>query len=620
MSAPTDPGRIITFYSYKGGTGRSMALANVAWILASHGQRVLVIDWDLEAPGLHRYFHPFLEDPELTASPGLIDFVCEFAEAARLAKRASSAEESPTTGDSWHAPYTSLLRYTYSLEGEFGDGTLDFVPAGQQGPGYALRVNGFDWREFYEQLGGGVLLEGLKKRLREDYDFVLIDSRTGISDTSGVCTVQMPDELVVLFTLNQQSIKGAAAVAESASAQRRRPSGEPALKVWPVATRVELAEKERLDAARRSARTTFQGHLRHLPRRDREEYWGETEVLYQPYFAYEEILAVFVEQRRQRSSMLGSFEALTSYLSHGSITTVGEINAEDRERAAASLRRATVVASAAAPAAKKTMVVFPREDYHSTAELVRVLIDKLGPEVIWWEADEILPGDNWDEALHNAFDSAGSLLACFGPGWVKRRTTGMFERQLTNALERQMRVIPVVLDGLDLGEWLQAVEVHETLHPLSRLNAVRILPTHVTDGANLLAEALVRLRARTASTPPPGLAVDLEDPQKGQWGGKNADRDRSLDAGVRELSPGWFEIVLTVKGTARKPLVGPVTFHLHPTFKPPVRDVSPVDGAASLTLAGWGAFTVGVETDDGKTRLELDLSQESSLPQLFRDR
>jgi MinD-like ATPase involved in chromosome partitioning or flagellar assembly len=29
-------GEIITFYSFKGGTGRSMALANVAWILASN--------------------------------------------------------------------------------------------------------------------------------------------------------------------------------------------------------------------------------------------------------------------------------------------------------------------------------------------------------------------------------------------------------------------------------------------------------------------------------------------------------------------------------------------------------------------------------------------------------
>src|ERR1022692_2646862 len=74
-------GRIVTFYSYKGGTGRSMALANVAWVLASNGRRVLVIDWDLEAPGLHRYFAPFLSDKELSGygSQGLMDFVIDFA-------------------------------------------------------------------------------------------------------------------------------------------------------------------------------------------------------------------------------------------------------------------------------------------------------------------------------------------------------------------------------------------------------------------------------------------------------------------------------------------------------------------------------------------------------------
>ena len=66
-------GKIVTFYSYKGGTGRSMALANVAWVLASSGKRVLAIDWDLEAPGLHRYFEPFLADKSLERSTGLID-------------------------------------------------------------------------------------------------------------------------------------------------------------------------------------------------------------------------------------------------------------------------------------------------------------------------------------------------------------------------------------------------------------------------------------------------------------------------------------------------------------------------------------------------------------------
>ena len=56
-------GKIATFYSFKGGAGRTMALANVAWILASNGLKVLVVDWDLDSPGLHRYFHPFLARP-----------------------------------------------------------------------------------------------------------------------------------------------------------------------------------------------------------------------------------------------------------------------------------------------------------------------------------------------------------------------------------------------------------------------------------------------------------------------------------------------------------------------------------------------------------------------------
>jgi MinD-like ATPase involved in chromosome partitioning or flagellar assembly len=69
------PGSIITFYSYKGGAGRTMALANAACLLAAAGNNVLVIDWDLEAPGLHRYLHPFLPDPDLSKTPGIIDLV-----------------------------------------------------------------------------------------------------------------------------------------------------------------------------------------------------------------------------------------------------------------------------------------------------------------------------------------------------------------------------------------------------------------------------------------------------------------------------------------------------------------------------------------------------------------
>ena len=44
--------QVITFYSYKGGVGRTMALANAAVLLSQWGYKTLVIDWDLEAPGL----------------------------------------------------------------------------------------------------------------------------------------------------------------------------------------------------------------------------------------------------------------------------------------------------------------------------------------------------------------------------------------------------------------------------------------------------------------------------------------------------------------------------------------------------------------------------------------
>ena len=78
-------GQVITFYSYKGGTGRTMALVNVAVLLGESGSssnNVLAVDWDLEAPGLHRYFasrcEGFSDEHKLTPAsidmiPGLID-------------------------------------------------------------------------------------------------------------------------------------------------------------------------------------------------------------------------------------------------------------------------------------------------------------------------------------------------------------------------------------------------------------------------------------------------------------------------------------------------------------------------------------------------------------------
>jgi len=59
-----------------------MALVNVAWILAANGNRVLVADWDLESPGLHRFYHPFLKTEAVKDAPGVIDLIRDYERAA----------------------------------------------------------------------------------------------------------------------------------------------------------------------------------------------------------------------------------------------------------------------------------------------------------------------------------------------------------------------------------------------------------------------------------------------------------------------------------------------------------------------------------------------------------
>lgn len=332
MTAANGSGKIITFYSYKGGTGRSMALANVAWVLASAGHRVLAVDWDLEAPGLHRYFYPFLIDKELTSSDGIIDFVINFQ-----CEAIKPPEEGEADDRDWYKPHANILHYVAPLDWEFPDGgTLDFIPAGRQSDSYSARVTSFNWQNFYDRLGGGVFLEAVKERMREEYDYILIDSRTGVSDSSGICTVQMPDVLVVCFTLNHQSIEGAAAVANSVYEQRR--GVDPGIQIFPVPMRIENGEKEKLELRREDARNNFDRFV-NVPHKKRDDYWGEVEVLYVPYYAYEEILAPFGDKRGQTTSLLGSVERLTGYLTQGEVTLLKPPPDEERQRVLAEYAR-----------------------------------------------------------------------------------------------------------------------------------------------------------------------------------------------------------------------------------------------------------------------------------------
>ena len=284
-------GQIITFYAYKGGAGRTMLLANIAWILASSGKNVLAIDWDLESPGLHRYFRPFLNDPELLQWSGVIDFVVD-------SSFGSASAGTPASG--------SLINSARSLEWEFpGGGSIDFVPAGRQDTSYALRVNGFDWQHFYDQLGGQQLLQIARAEFRKNYDYTLIDSRGGVSDTAGICTVQMPDSLVACFRLNNQSLRGTAGMVAAIQGQRVQ---EP-LRIFPVPMQIDMAEMARLTLARSQMSSIFQPLL--VSQGLTPNYLAEVEVPYRPYFAFDEMLAACGDQPFERGTILSAAEALT---------------------------------------------------------------------------------------------------------------------------------------------------------------------------------------------------------------------------------------------------------------------------------------------------------------------
>ncbi|MET9669074.1 FxSxx-COOH system tetratricopeptide repeat protein [Streptomyces sp. NPDC006475] len=325
MTASRD-GRIVTFYSYKGGTGRTMALANTAWILAANGKRVLAVDWDLEAPGLHRFFHPFLDPSTLGATTGVIDLITEYAWAAIT----------PDTGrrDDWHTDYARIQPHAVSLTPEslgweFPDGgTLDFVSAGKQNREYSATVSTFDWDNFYDRLGGGLFFDALREDMKANYDYVLIDSRTGLSDIADICTVHLPDVLVDCFTLSDQSIDGAASVARQIDERY----GGRGIKIYPVPMRIDEGEKEKADAGRALARLKFDRFPTGLNSEESTAYWGAVEIPYRPYYAYEETLATFGDESGLTNSLLSAFERLTAVITEQQITSMPTVGEDARLR------------------------------------------------------------------------------------------------------------------------------------------------------------------------------------------------------------------------------------------------------------------------------------------------
>jgi cellulose biosynthesis protein BcsQ len=312
--------RVITFYSYKGGVGRSMAMANIGALLTQWGYRTLVIDWDLEAPGLENYFKSFIDLESVKSKNGLIDLLVQKKQNPEFSAKDINWRE-------------------YVNHVQLGDSTLDFITAGKQNELYIEKVRQFDFIAFYKEHDGGQYIEDLREHWLDNYDFVLIDSRTGLTDSSGICSIHMPDILVLFFTPNEQSFQGIKSVsAKAIEAQKQIIFDRFQLRTLPIPSRIENAETALFDYWMNKISNESHEMLEWLPKKDENpneylitpaQFISKIKIPYKTLYAYGESLAV-IDRGTSDSLDLGYvYETIAAVLANDLQNTHLLINSRD---------------------------------------------------------------------------------------------------------------------------------------------------------------------------------------------------------------------------------------------------------------------------------------------------
>ncbi|MDA8229738.1 MAG: AAA family ATPase [Magnetospirillum sp.] len=182
ITPPLTTAQRIVFFSIKGGVGRSTALAATAWVLAERGERVLVLDMDLESPGLSSSLLPQDRRPAYGIADWLVEDLVDNSELV-FADMVATSE---------------LSR----------NGDILVVPAHGKDPGEYLSKLGRVWMS---KAGRNGQRESWPERLRRLLDrveerwrpsVVLIDSRAGIDEAASACLTGLGASTILLFAID----------------------------------------------------------------------------------------------------------------------------------------------------------------------------------------------------------------------------------------------------------------------------------------------------------------------------------------------------------------------------------------------------------------------------------
>ncbi len=234
-------GAVATFYSYDSGATRSMALANMAVMLAGRDgatQPVLMIDWDTESPTLH---HVFDQRDEHAGLLELFEACRDYLQVLGLGPASGPGDPHDTRLAMQVLDAVDWQRYVQRVD---QSRSLYLMRAGCFDADYGRRASQLDWEGLFETCPA--LFRCFAQEAARYFRHVMVDARGGRSTTVSICTTLLPDKLVTLFLPNQRSLDGLEGVVTRAIHYRRSHAEEQRpLMVYPVACAMDSIDSER---------------------------------------------------------------------------------------------------------------------------------------------------------------------------------------------------------------------------------------------------------------------------------------------------------------------------------------------------------------------------------------
>lgn len=372
-------GEITTFYSFKGGAGRTMSLANTAVLLArqpnNSGKRILMMDWDLEAPGLEDYFKPYCST--LEEKEGIVEWVSKaLKKLPAMPYRAATVEATQQLEDYFETLESLLIPVKVPQI----NASLYLVRAGKRDNDYAVRLRKLQWDKLYKRIPEFFPL--LAKYLSKKFDTVLIDSRTGHSDIGGITTISLPENLVLVFTPNDQSQNGVLKIAKNAAEYRLKYGDGRPLGIFPLPSRIDFSgvAKSKRENWQNKYRLNWEKIFQEIyglpPSISLKDYFEKVYIRHDSNYAFGEDLAVLNTDNFNTESIQDDYNRLIRYLSFDEIW-----ENKPFERLSKPMR---------------LMFVFSEKDEQAVSAFMSHLSPLRHQEAVIWNDVDLCPIENWD--------------------------------------------------------------------------------------------------------------------------------------------------------------------------------------------------------------------------------